>query len=176
MKVPLKIIIYGKTHTGTSNLLHVLSQTDSFNKHYKKTNSVNYRKNVYENIIFNFWDLAGDPKFYNFFFNVSNIILLVYKCDDNLDSFTFIKTFYYNNSHLFINKKVILVGNKYDLYNSKKIYKVYKFCKKNKIQNFFTSCKTKYGIKSLINFMLDDYLEKIDEIDNIKYNCCIYNK
>lgn len=171
--------------TGKSNLLEVLTGNNIFNENYNKTIGVDHKRKKYKKIILNFWDLAGDPKYKNLvyrYFNNSDIILLVYNCNDILDSLEYIKNFYYNNTNLIQNKKIILIGNKYDLYNSSHIYNLYEFCEETKIQNFYVSCKTKYGIKNLINFILDNYLEKIIEeeitqpyhelYNNNKYNCC----
>lgn len=173
--------------TGKSNLLNVLSG-NMFNEYYNKTIGVDHKKKTHNKVILNLWDLSGDPKYENLvhrYFTNSDIILLVYNCSDILDSLGYIKKFYYNNNNIIENKKLILVGNKYDLYNSKNIYNLYEFCKETNIKNFYVSCKTKYGIKNLINFISENYLEKIIEDEheeilqyyhkfsiNNKYNCC----
>lgn len=172
--------------TGKSNLLNVLSG-NMFNEYYNKTIGVDHKKKTHNKVVFNLWDLSGDPKYENLicrYFTNSDIILLVYNCSDILDSLEYIKKFYYNNN-IIENKKLILVGNKYDLYNTQNIYKLYEFCDETNIKNFYVSCKTKYGIKNLINFISENHLEKITEEENEeillshyqlsknnKYNCC----
>ena len=192
MKKQIKVVIYGKMWSGKSNLMNILSGDNIFIENYRKTIGVDHKRTVYKNIILNYWDLAGDPKYEclisSYFYN-SDIILLVYDCRNIRESFMFVKKFYYNNIHLFQNKKVILVGNKYDIYDSRYIYNVYEFCEENKIPNFYTSCKTKHGIKNLVNYLLlDNSLYKIDEEthdknllhtyselqkNTNKYNCCV---
>jgi len=192
MKKQIKVVIYGKMWSGKSNLMNILSGDNIFIENYRKTIGVDHKRTVYKNIILNYWDLTGDPKYeylISSYFCNYDIILLVYDCRNIRESFMFVKKFYYNNIHLFQNKKVILVGNKYDIYDSRYIYNVYEFCGENKIPNFYTSCKTKHGIKNLVNYLLlDNSLYKIDEEthdknllhtyselqkNTNKYNCCV---
>ena len=159
--------------TGKSCLLNILND-NYFEKNYVKTICVDYRKKTYKNMIINYWDLSGDPKYENLilrYFNNTDIILLVYNCYDVNDSFEFIKNFYNENIDSLYYTKIIIVGNKYDLYNNSYNKNILlEFCEEKNIQHFYTSCKTKYGIKNLIKFFLDDYLEKITEYEDIKIN------
>ena len=94
--------------------------------------------------------------------------MLVYNCFDIINSINFIDSFIESNPILLQNKKIILVGNKYDVLNTKEMEYIYNYCTEKNLQNFFTSCKTKYGIKNLINFLVDNYLEPIEEKDEYK--------
>jgi small GTP-binding protein len=162
----IKILIVGDSNVGKTNLINRYID-NTFNENI--VNSIDFDiktkivKIFNKKILIKFFDTAGQEKFRSItksLFQQVQGIILIYDIT-NEESFKNIEYWLSLIKENNLNFECILIGNKCDLENERKISKKdgLNFAKKNDIEFFETSCKTGLNIEKAI-FSLNSQIYK----------------
>jgi len=170
--VNLKILLLGDSSVGkTSILLRYVdskfqdAQMSTFGIEYKmKTIEINNR-----NVILRIWDTSGQERYRSItknFYRNTNGIAYVFDIT-NRGSFENIKRWLIDSQELDDKVKKILVGNKIDLENDRKIDKqiIEKFAEKKGMKYYETSAKEGTNIDTVFKELAEEILANINTND-----------
>jgi small GTP-binding protein len=176
LDITIKCILLGNQGSGKSSFIKRYMQK-IFNKNFSNTIGVDFASKIFSvnndiinDIVVQFWDTAGQEIFYSItqlYYRDAHFIFLFYDIT-NQQSFTSLT----NGDHTWVKKieenteyfdqnmlypKVVLIGNKHDLAESRKISVEDAAVVSNKYNfNFFeTSAKSGHNIENCVKFMVD---------------------
>lgn len=167
-----KILLVGDGGVGkTSLLIRYIDNMFSFD--YMNTIGVQFMKKIIHinDITINLviWDISGQSKFTDYrhiFFKQSKAVILVYDIT-NADSFKNLNKYWLNDVREFsgLKTQIIIVGNKIDLNESRKVKKREgkKFSKINDAMFLETSAKTGENVNILFEKIAIKILEKMNK-------------
>ncbi len=179
-EIPVKIVIVGAKSTGKTNLIYKF-MNQNFVEEYNESKFINCERKkincLNKNLSFDIWDTVGNVR--NKFitaklYGAANICLILFDLT-NLDSLDDVD-YYYNEIELnnFKNCCMILVGNKCDDIENRKIFKkdIKQLKEKYKIPYFEISCKNGRNIKELEYFICRSHIQNIryESIKRISLN------
>ena len=162
-----KTVLLGENRIGSkTSLLNAIIRNE-FDEHTSSTevtsfNSKSFISKNNEEIIFEFWDTAGQEKYREltkFFFIDSDVVILGFNIT-RYETFEEVKKFWY--PYIIENSKadfIYLLGNKIDLYDEVFNYEeeeVRNFAKENNLRYFEISCKTRAGISQFIDDLVNE--------------------
>jgi small GTP-binding protein len=178
-EIPVKIVIVGAKSTGKTNLIYKF-MNQNFVEEYNESKFINCERKkincLNKNLSFDIWDTVGNVR--NKFitaklYGAANICLILFDLT-NLDSLDDVD-YYYNEIELnnFKNCCMILVGNKCDNIENRKIFKkdIKQLKEKYKIPYFEISCKNGRNIKELEYFISRSHIQNTinDDIEDNQY-------
>ena len=162
----IKFLIIGDKKVGKTSIINRFVY-DKFEQGYGATNIINDQKyNVSNkpNLIIKIVDTPGDKQFLNSIINEldkTRFVLIVFDIT-NKDSFDSVNV-WINDCKLKnqVNLSLILVGNKLDLEQERKVTKqeAKLFAEKNKMEYYETSVLTKVNIHNIFNHCSDIYFQ-----------------
>ena len=168
-EIPVKIVIVGAKSIGKTNLSYKFMKKN-FVEEYNESKFINYDSKkincLNKNLRLDIWDTVG--KIINKFMSArlygdANICLILFDLT-NLDSLNDVD-YYYNEIkiHNYKNCCIILVGNKCDDIENRKIFKkdIKQLKEKYKIPYFDISCKNGRNIKELEYFICRSHIPNI---------------
>jgi small GTP-binding protein len=168
-EIPVKIVIVGAKSIGKTNLSYKFMKKN-FVEEYNESKFINYDSKkincLNKNLRLDIWDTVG--KIINKFMSArlygdANICLILFDLT-NLDSLNDVD-YYYNEIkiHNYKNCCIILVGNKCDDIENRKIFKkdIKQLKEKYKIPYFEISCKNGRNIKELEYFICRSHIPNI---------------
>jgi small GTP-binding protein len=179
-EIPVKIVIVGAKSIGKTNLSYKFMKKN-FVEEYNESKFINYDSKkincLNKNLRLDIWDTVG--KIINKFMSArlygdANICLILFDLT-NLDSLNDVD-YYYNEIkiHNYKNCCIILVGNKCDDIENRKIFKkdIKQLKEKYKIPYFEISCKNGRNIKELEYFICRSYIQNTinDDIEDNQYD------
>ena len=172
----IKIILLGDSGVGKTSLLNCLepNNTDINQKQTISLEYFNYVLKVNNKVIrMQIWDTVGHEKFNSIisnYYKTTDVAIFIYSID-NIDSFNNINNWYNelndkgNNDDNNIKTIKILLGNKNDLENERKVtYEMGEKLKKEKNFYYFQEINCCYKNKD-VNEKIDNSDDKIDEND-----------
>ena len=168
-EIPVKIVIVGAKSIGKTNLSYKFMKKN-FVEEYNESKFINYDSKkincLNKNLRLDIWDTVG--KIINKFMSArlygdANICLILFDLT-NLDSLNDVD-YYYNEIkiHNYKNCCIILIGNKCDDIENRKIFKkdIKQLKEKYKIPYFEISCKNGRNIKELEYFICRSHIPNI---------------
>ena len=173
----IKIMIIGETKTGKTSLISRYCKNEFTGGAYLSTIGIDFQiKNLTINskkIRLQIWDTAGQERFRNIaknYFQSSDGFLILYDIS-NHESFEtldyWVEEIKSNSQEL---AKMILVGNKCDLINERKIKKEEgeNYAKNKKIRFFEVSAKDGTNVEEVFTRLVKDILKSYSPIENWK--------
>ena len=173
----IKIMIIGETKTGKTSLISRYCKNEFTGGAYLSTIGIDFQiKNLTINskkIRLQIWDTAGQERFRNIaknYFQSSDGFLILYDIS-NHESFEtldyWVEEIKSNSQEL---AKMILVGNKCDLINERKIKKDEgeNYAKNKKIRFFEVSAKDGTNVEEVFTRLVKDILKSYSPIENWK--------
>ena len=172
----IKIILLGDSGVGKTSLLNCLepNNTDIDQKQTISLEYFNYVLKVNNNVIrMQIWDTVGHEKFNSIisnYYKTTDVAIFIYSIDD-INSFNNINNWYNelndkgNNDNNNIKTIKILLGNKNDLENERKVtYEMGEKLKKEKNFYYFQEINCSYKNKD-VNEKIDNSDDKNNKID-----------
>ena len=179
-QISVKIVILGGNLTGKTNYAFHFINHDFIQQYFESKSVQFYTKSINclnKNLKLDIWDTVGNVRFRNLnkiFYKNANICLILFDLT-NLDSLNDVD-YYYNEIkiHNYKNCCIILVGNKCDDIENRKIFKkdIKQLKEKYKIPYFEISCKNGRNIKELEYFICRSYIQNTinDDIEDNQYD------
>ena len=168
-QIPVKIVILGGNLTGKTNFTFHFINHDFIQQYFESKSVQFYTKSINclnKNLKLDIWDTVGNVRFRHLnkiFYKNANICLILFDLT-NLDSLNDVD-YYYNEIkiHNYKNCCIILVGNKCDDIENRKIFKkdIKQLKEKYKIPYFEISCKNGRNIKELEYFICRSHIPNI---------------
>ena len=168
-QISVKIVILGGNLTGKTNYAFHFINHDFIQQYFESKSVQFYTKSINclnKNLKLDIWDTVGNVRFRNLnkiFYKNANICLILFDLT-NLDSLNDVD-YYYNEIkiHNYKNCCIILVGNKCDDIENRKIFKkdIKQLKEKYKIPYFEISCKNGRNIKELEYFICRSHIPNI---------------
>jgi small GTP-binding protein len=154
------IVIIGDPFTGKTNIVSRLKNNE-FSSHYNPTGTNKCLTSIYIDTNYTFVELQLYDTVNDFFLsNLSSCYVLIVYSIDNLESFINVKKWFKKVAIMeefsIISRKIILIGNKCDLSNERKISKEQGKKLKNELgmDYFFeVSAKTGYNISDIFDYI-----------------------
>ena len=170
-EISIKLLLVGDSGVGKTSLL--LQYTDnSYPLDHVATIGVEYKIKMFKyknfNVKLQIWDTAGQERFHsitNNFFHNADGILFVYDIT-NRKSFLGAKNWIKEAKEVGNYFQTILIGNKIDLEEYRKVLKVdaEDYCKENNIELFEASAKDNLNLKEAFSKMVElIFKDKTDE-------------
>ena len=173
----IKIMIIGETETGKTSLISRYCKNEFKGGSYLSTIGIDFQiKNLVldsKRIRLQIWDTAGQERFRNIaksYFHSSDGFIIVYDIS-NIDSFDrldyWIDEIKTNSQEI---TKMVLVGNKCDIIEERKIPKEdgQEFAKNKKIKFFEVSAKEGININESFEFLVKEILKSFSPKENLK--------
>ena len=179
-QISVKIVILGGNLTGKTNYAFHFINHDFIQQYFESKSVQFYTKSINclnKNLKLDIWDTVGNVRFRHLnkiFYKNANICLILFDLT-NLDSLNDVD-YYYNEIkiHNYKNCCIILVGNKCDDIENRKIFKkdIKQLKEKYKIPYFEISCKNGRNIKELEYFICRSYIQNTinDDIEDNQYD------
>jgi small GTP-binding protein len=179
-QISVKIVILGGNLTGKTNFTFHFINHDFIQQYFESKSVQFYTKSINclnKNLKLDIWDTVGNVRFRHLnkiFYKNANICLILFDLT-NLDSLNDVD-YYYNEIkiHNYKNCCIILVGNKCDDIENRKIFKkdIKQLKEKYKIPYFEISCKNGRNIKELEYFICRSYIQNTinDDIEDNQYD------
>ena len=168
-QISVKIVILGGNLTGKTNYAFHFINHDFIQQYFESKSVQFYTKSINclnKNLKLDIWDTVGNVRFRHLnkiFYKNANICLILFDLT-NLDSLNDVD-YYYNEIkiHNYKNCCIILVGNKCDDIENRKIFKkdIKQLKEKYKIPYFEISCKNGRNIKELEYFICRSHIPNI---------------
>ena len=168
-QISVKIVILGGNLTGKTNFTFHFINHDFIQQYFESKSVQFYTKSINclnKNLKLDIWDTVGNVRFRHLnkiFYKNANICLILFDLT-NLDSLNDVD-YYYNEIkiHNYKNCCIILVGNKCDDIENRKIFKkdIKQLKEKYKIPYFEISCKNGRNIKELEYFICRSHIPNI---------------
>ena len=174
-EITIKLLLVGDSNVGKTSLLLQYTE-NSFPEEHGATVGIEYRVKMFQyqnyQIKLQIWDTAGQERFHsitNNFFHNADGILFVYDIT-NHDSFEGVKNWIKESKDIGDFYQKILIGNKCDLDNKRKVSleELSEFAFEEKITFLETSAKNNINIKEVFNKIVELLLENKNEEDIIK--------
>ena len=192
-----KIMLIGESSVGKSSILSRYTKND-FAGEYLTTLGIDFQDKMIEinnsKIRLQLWDTAGQERYRNLarnYFNTSNGFIIVFDVT-SIDSFNAVE-YWLSQINLYapLDVKSVIVGNKIDLLEKRKVNKndAFEMAEKNKFKYFECSAKTGEGVNDVFDTLAKEIFDshvshkkcKIlnrtisiskDDIKNGKKKCC----
>ena len=162
-----KIMLIGESSVGKSSILSRYTKND-FAGEYLTTLGIDFQDKMIEinnsKIRLQLWDTAGQERYRNLarnYFNTSNGFIIVFDVT-SIDSFNAVE-YWLSQINLYapLDVKSVIVGNKIDLLEKRKVNKndAFEMAEKNKFKYFECSAKTGEGVNDVFDTLAKEIFD-----------------